>query len=99
HPSASPSVTFSHPRRSRPGAVEFTHEDKVMFPVAGITKGEVLRFYERIAPRLLPHFRNRPVTLERLPEGLDGKAAPHFWQKNTPSYYPSWTPRIGLPSE
>jgi bifunctional non-homologous end joining protein LigD len=97
--STSSSVTFSRPRQARPRAVEFTHEDKVMFPAAGITKGEVLRFYEQIAPRLLPHLHDRPVTVERLPEGLDGQAAPHFWQKNTPSYYPSWIPRIELPSE
>jgi len=97
--SASSSVPFSRSRQARLRAVEFTHEDKVMFPAAGLTKGAVLRFYERIAPRLLPHLCDRPVTLERLPEGLDGKAAPHFWQKNTPSYYPSWIPRIELPSE
>jgi bifunctional non-homologous end joining protein LigD len=50
-----------------------------MFPEAGITKGDVLRFYERIAPRLLPHLHDRPMTLERFPEGLAGKQAPHFW--------------------
>jgi bifunctional non-homologous end joining protein LigD len=70
-----------------------------MFPAIGITKGDVLRFYERIAPRLLPHLRDRPMTLERFPEGLTGKQAPHFWQKNTPSYYPAWIPRVTLPSE
>jgi hypothetical protein len=61
---ASLSVIFSHPRQSRPRAVEFTHEDKVMFPAAGLTKGKVLRFYERITPRLLPHLHDRPVTVE-----------------------------------
>jgi bifunctional non-homologous end joining protein LigD len=70
-----------------------------MFPAAGVTKGDVLHFYERIAERLLPHLRDRPVTVERLPEGLAGQDAPHFWQKNTPSYYPSWIPRVTLPSE
>jgi bifunctional non-homologous end joining protein LigD len=70
-----------------------------MFPEVGITKGDVLRFYERIAPRLLSHLRDRPMTLERFPEGLTGTQAPHFWQKNTPSYYPEWIPRVTLPSE
>jgi bifunctional non-homologous end joining protein LigD len=79
-------------------AVVFTHTDKVMFPEAGITKGEVLRFYDRISERLLPHLRDRPVTVERLPEGVVGTAAPHFWQKHTPSYYPAWIPRVELPS-
>jgi bifunctional non-homologous end joining protein LigD len=82
-----------------PATLAFTHQDKIMFPEVGITKRDVLRFYERIAPRLLPHLRDRPMTLERFPEGLTGKQAPHFWQKNTPSYYPAWIPRVTLPSE
>ena len=57
------------------------NEDKIMFPEVGITKGDVLRFYERIAPHLLPHLRDRPMTVERFPEGLIGEQAPHFWQK------------------
>jgi len=77
----------------------FTHTDKVIFPEAAITKGEVLSFYERISERLLPHLRDRPVTLERFPEGVTGTAAPHFWQKHTPSYYPAWIPRVELPSQ
>jgi bifunctional non-homologous end joining protein LigD len=93
-PAASPSAT---PRRRH--AIVFTHTDKVMFPDAGITKGEVLSFYERISERLLPHLRDRPATLERLPEGVTGTDAPHFWQKDTPAYYPAWIPRVELPSE
>jgi bifunctional non-homologous end joining protein LigD len=93
-PQASPSATSL-----RRHAVVFTHTDKIMFPEAGITKGEVLRFYERISARLLPHLRDRPATLERLPEGVTGSAAPHFWQKHTPAYYPAWIPRVELPSE
>jgi bifunctional non-homologous end joining protein LigD len=81
------------------GAVAFTHTDKVLFPDAGITKADVLAFYERIAPRLLPYLRDRPVTLERLPEGLGDKDRPHFWQKDTPAYYPDWIPRVELPTE
>jgi bifunctional non-homologous end joining protein LigD len=77
---------------------EFTNEDKILFPQLGITKGDVLRYYERIAGRLIPHLENRPMTLERLPDGLR-KGAPHFWQKNTPSHYPSWIPRIMIESE
>ena len=48
----------------------YTHTDKLMYPASGITKGDVLDFYRRIAPRLLPYLRDRPATLERLPEGL-----------------------------
>lgn len=81
-----------------PGGVEFTSTDKVMYPEDNITKGEVLEFYRRIAPRLLPYLRDRPATLERLPEGL-AAGAPHFWQKNTPPSYPDWIARAELPSE
>jgi bifunctional non-homologous end joining protein LigD len=77
---------------------EFIHTDKVMFPVPGYTKGDVLEFYRKVAPLLLPHLRDRPVTVERLPDGLvpGGK---RFWQKNIPSYYPDWIPRIKLPTQ
>src|SRR5439155_23042638 len=76
-----------------------THGDKVLFPELGITKAQVLEFYRRIAPYLLPHLRDRPATLERLPEGLAGPDAPHFWQKNAPTYYPSWIPIAELNTE
>jgi bifunctional non-homologous end joining protein LigD len=85
--------------RSSSKAVHFTNLDKIMFPDAGITKGDVIEFYRRIAPRLLPYLRDRPVTLERFPHGIDGGKAPHFWQKNTPAHYPSWLARIELKTE
>jgi len=78
--------------------VQFTNTDKIWFPEAGITKGNVLEFYQSVAPLLLRHVRDRPITLERLPDGVV-PGAPRFWQKNTPSYYPSWIPRIELPTE
>jgi bifunctional non-homologous end joining protein LigD len=77
---------------------EFIHTDKVMFPVPGYTKGDVLEFYRKIAPLLLPHLRDRPVTVERLPDGVV-PGAKRFWQKNIPSYYPNWVPRIKLPTQ
>jgi bifunctional non-homologous end joining protein LigD len=79
-----------------PEKVELTNPDKVLFPDLGVTKRQVFEYYRRVAPRLLPHLRDRPVTLERLPEGL-GKDRPHFWQKHTPAYYPDWIPRVELP--
>jgi bifunctional non-homologous end joining protein LigD len=81
------------------GAPRFTNTDKVLFPEAGITKGDVLAYYVAIAPKLLPHLRDRPMTLERLPDGLRGPKASHFWQKNTPEHYPDWIPRVKLPTE
>jgi bifunctional non-homologous end joining protein LigD len=79
--------------------VKFSNLEKMMFPAAGLTKGDLLDYYNQIAPRLLPHLKDRPVTIERLPDGLSKPNAPRFWQKNTPAYYPSWIPRIELPTE
>jgi bifunctional non-homologous end joining protein LigD len=96
---AEPSQT--RPRASRPPqeGVNFTHVDKLIYPDAGITKGDVLDYYLRIAPRLLPFLRDRPATLERLPEGLGNNGrVPHFWQKNVPPSYPDWIARADLPS-
>jgi bifunctional non-homologous end joining protein LigD len=83
--------------KSEPREVEFTNVDKLMFPEAGHTKGDLLKFYLGIAPWLLPHLRDRPVTLERLPDGVR-EGGPRFWQKNTPAHYPKWIPRIDLPT-
>ena len=75
-----------------------THTEKLMYPDTGITTGDGLDFYQRIATRLLPYLHDRPATLERLPEGLDGPDAPHFWQKRTPDSYPEWIEQVTLPS-
>ena len=84
---------------TRASRVEFTHVDKVMFPEPGYTKADLLEYYTKVAPRILPHLRDRPLTLQRYPDGLSGPKAPNFWQKNTPDYYPSWIRRATLPSE
>jgi bifunctional non-homologous end joining protein LigD len=60
---------------------------KVMYPAVGYTKGEVIDYYTRIAPALLPHLRDRPLTLKRYPNGVDGG---HFYEKNCPSHAPEW---------
>jgi bifunctional non-homologous end joining protein LigD len=60
---------------------------KVMYPRAGFTKGEVIDYYTRIAPALLPHLRDRPLTLKRYPNGVEGG---HFYEKNCPSHAPAW---------
>ncbi len=70
--------------------------DKLIYPDDGLTKRDVYEFYRRIAPYLLPYLRDRPITLERLPDGIGGT---RFFQKNTPAYYPEWIPRVELPRE
>ncbi len=67
--------------------VVFTHLDRVYFPSAGYTKAEVLDYYLQIAPYLLPHVKDRPLTLERYPEGVQNGS---FFQKNASSYFPQW---------
>jgi bifunctional non-homologous end joining protein LigD len=61
--------------------------DKVMFPSVGFTKGQVIDYYTRIAPALLPHLRDRPLTLKRYPNGVEGG---HFYEKQCPSHRPDW---------
>lgn len=83
---------------NEPRAVAVTNPDKVLYPDAGYTKADVVEYYRKVAPRLLPFLKDRPVPLERLPDGL-GEKKPHFWQKNTPASYPDWIPRAQLQTE
>ncbi len=61
--------------------------DKVLYPETGFTKGQVISYYQRVAPVLLPHLAGRPLTLKRYPNGVDGK---FFYEKNCPSHRPEW---------
>jgi bifunctional non-homologous end joining protein LigD len=61
--------------------------DKVMYPDTGFTKGQVIDYYTRIAPAVLPHLRDRPLTLKRYPNGVEGG---HFYEKQCPSHRPEW---------
>jgi bifunctional non-homologous end joining protein LigD len=61
--------------------------DKVMYPETGFTKGQVIDYYTRVAPVLLPHLRDRPLTLKRYPNGVEGQ---YFYEKQCPSHRPDW---------
>ncbi len=61
--------------------------NKVLYPKAGFTKGQVIDYYIRIAPVLLPHLKDRPLTMKRYPNGVDGM---FFYEKNCPSHRPAW---------
>ncbi|MBW3592898.1 MAG: DNA ligase D, partial [Actinobacteria bacterium] len=63
--------------------------DKVFWPAERITKGDLLWYYREIAPVLVPHLRDRPFTMKRYPEGVEGG---HFFQKNAPQHMPEWIP-------
>jgi bifunctional non-homologous end joining protein LigD len=69
--------------------------DKVLYPATGFTKGEVIDYYTRIAPVMLPYIESRPLTLKRYPDGVDGKS---FFEKNAPSHTPDWIPKVRLPT-
>jgi bifunctional non-homologous end joining protein LigD len=76
--------------------IDLTRQDKVLFPGSGITKGDLVRYYERIAPIALPHWRDRPLSQHRLPDGIDGEG---FFQKEIPDHYPPWVERAELKAQ
>jgi len=71
----------------RPGEVRLANPDKVLFPDDGITKREVFEYFRLVAPVLLPHLENRPLSLQRWPDGI---RAPSFFQKDAPDVLPPY---------
>jgi len=67
--------------------MRLTNLGKVYWPEVGFTKGQMIDYYTRIAPALLPHLRDRPLTLKRYPEGVEGEM---FYEKNCPKHRPEW---------
>lgn len=70
--------------------------NKVLYPEANFTKAQVIDYYVRIAPALLPHLKGRPLTMKRYPEGVNGM---HFYEKNCPSHRPPWVKTAPIWSE
>jgi bifunctional non-homologous end joining protein LigD len=75
--------------------VTVSNLDKVLYPEAGFTKGQVLDYYARVADVMLPHVRDRPATFKRYPNGVEGKA---FFQKHAPDPRPDWVTTLEVPS-
>src|SRR4051794_38544519 len=69
--------------------------DKVLYPDVGFTKGQVIDYYTRMAPVLLPHLKNRPLTLKRYPNGVEEK---YFYEKQAPSHRPDWVKTVPVPA-
>jgi bifunctional non-homologous end joining protein LigD len=67
--------------------LKLTNRAKVLYPRAGLTKGQVIEYYAAVAPVLLPHLAGRPLTLKRYPEGVDGE---YFYEKRCPRRRPDW---------
>jgi bifunctional non-homologous end joining protein LigD len=76
--------------------LELSNLDKVLYPETGFTKGEVIDYYVRVAPYLLPHLAGRPLTRIRYPNGIDSAS---FFEKNKPGGTPAWvrTQRLPVP--
>ncbi|BCB86460.1 non-homologous end-joining DNA ligase [Phytohabitans suffuscus] len=75
-------------------SLELSNLDKVLYPAAGFTKGEIINYYTRVAPALLPHLRGRALTRIRFPNGVEGQS---FFEKNKPGGTPDWVRVETLP--
>jgi len=76
--------------------VEVSKPDKVLFPDAGFTKLDLARYHERVAPLMLPQLAERPLVVQRFPDGV---GADGFYQKDVPDHYPDWIRRVELPKQ
>jgi len=76
--------------------LKLSNLEKVLYPATGFTKGQVVDFYVRIAPVLLPHLAGRPLTMKRYPEGVDQE---YFFEKNAPMHRPDWVKTAPIWSE
>jgi bifunctional non-homologous end joining protein LigD len=76
--------------------LKLSNLDKVLYPAVGFTKGQVIDYYVRIAPVLLPHLRDRPLTMKRYPEGVNGM---FFYEKSCPKHRPEWVATTPIWSE
>ena len=70
--------------------------EKVLYPATGFTKGQVIDYYARIADVMIPHLKDRPITLKRYPDGVDGQS---FFEKHAPSHTPEWVRTVDVPSK
>jgi bifunctional non-homologous end joining protein LigD len=76
--------------------IQVSNLDKVLYPKVGFTKGQVIDYYIRAAPVLLSHLRDRPLTMKRYPNGVEGE---FFYEKNCPSHRPKWVKTAKVWSE
>lgn len=76
--------------------VKLSHLDKVFFPDAQITKGELVEHYRAVAGRMLPYLRDRPLAVARYPDGIDAFS---FFQQAAPKHTPSWVKTVTVPKE
>jgi bifunctional non-homologous end joining protein LigD len=101
---SSPEALFDEVEELPDGAVsvltqgrrlKISNWDKVLYPETGFTKGDLVAYYARIAPILLPHLHDRPLTLKRYPNGVDSQ---YFYEKQSPSHRPEWVQTVKIGS-
>jgi bifunctional non-homologous end joining protein LigD len=76
-------------------ALTLSNLDKVMYPRSGFTKGQLIEFYSLIAPVMLPHVKDRPLTMKRYPDGVEGQS---FFEKHVPRHAPEWLRHVSVPT-
>jgi bifunctional non-homologous end joining protein LigD len=76
--------------------IQVSNADKVFFPDEGITKYDLARYYQQVAPALIRYARGRPLALERYPDGISGEPV---FQKNVPEHFPDWVERAEVPKK
>jgi bifunctional non-homologous end joining protein LigD len=77
-------------------AIALSNTDKILFPKANVSKGDLIDYYRNIAPTMLPHIAGRPLSFQRYPDGIE---AGGFMQKNASDYFPDWIRRARLAKE
>src|SRR5690349_746451 len=77
-------------------SLKLTNLEKVLYPAAGFTKGQIIDYYARIAPVLVPHLAGKPLTLKRYPDGVDAQP---FFEKNATKHRPDWVKTAPIWSE
>jgi bifunctional non-homologous end joining protein LigD len=75
--------------------LKITNADKVLYPASGFTKTDVIAYYAGVAPALLPHLHDRPLTLKRYPQGVDRD---YFYEKRSPKHRPEWVETVDVTS-
>lgn len=73
--------------------IRIKNKDKILFPKSNITKGELIDYYNKVSKYILPHIKNRPLTMHRFPNGIDDV---DFYEKQIPGHFPSWFNRIDV---
>ena len=81
-------------KRRASKTVTISNPDKVLYPAGKFTRADVVDYYTRIARALLPHLKNRPITLKRFPNGVYGEA---FYEKHAPGFTPDWVTTFPVP--